>query len=108
MGRDNCFPRIKAAGHEAKFFIGRPNELGPVLSHQGQRSTQKEADTANKLQDESDRWSDIVIVPFRDAYRDLTDKVAFLFRYALQEGAENVLKIDNDWCPDMNVVLPTC
>merc|ERR1711972_544978 len=86
-----------------------PNEIGPpVLNSQGQRATQMEADTAKQLQDESDRWGDIVIVPFRDTYRDLTDKVAFLFRYALQQGVDNVLKIDDDWCPDMNVVVPVC
>jgi hypothetical protein len=104
--RQKCFPSIKAAGYDVKFFIGRPNEIGPPIENgQGQRATDYEAEMATKLQDESDKNGDIVITPFRDAYRDLTDKVAFLFRYALQENAQNVLKIDDDMCPDMSVVV---
>lgn len=107
--REKCFPSIRAAGYDVKFFIGRPNdESNPISRAQGQVATQLESDLAGSLQEESEKYGDVVITPFRDAYRDLTDKVSFLFRYGLQAGAQNILKIDDDWCPDMMRVQSAC
>lgn len=105
--RHRCFYHIKAAGASVKFFIGRPSQVNvPITNDQGQLATDSEAQLAKRLQAESDKYQDIVISPFRDTYRDLTDKVAFLFRYGIDEvKAQNVLKIDDDWCPDMRKVL---
>jgi hypothetical protein len=98
--RTSCFPKIREAGVDVKFFVGRPSHITPG-SHesQGARATQEEIDDAEALLQESEEHGDIVIVPFRDMYRDLSDKVTHIFQRGVALGYDVVLKIDDDMCP---------
>lgn len=104
--REKCFPEIKAKGLDVRFFVGRPSFITPG-SHQGQgaRATPKEIEVSEELEREISEYGDIEVVPFRDMYRDLTDKIAGIMLYALANGYENVLKIDDDQCANVDNVL---
>jgi len=103
--RANCFPDIRAKGSEPIFFIGRPSFVteGSHIS-QGAQATTSEIEWAEKLTDELEIYNDIYFLGFRDTYRDLTDKTSGIMDFALKHRHQSILKIDDDRCPNMEVV----
>jgi len=91
------------------FFIGQPNDPHAATSRQGHEqgvlATHFEIDLAHSLQNESDLFGDIHMLPMRDSYFDLPSKTLSILRLGVQSRAETVLKIDDDRCPDMAKVL---
>lgn len=104
--REHCLSDALIEGIDYKFFVGRPSFITPD-SHrsQGAPATPKEIEVAKALEEEQRIHGDIVVVPFRDMYRDLTDKVTNLMRYGVSQGYANIFKIDDDMCPNVSSVL---
>lgn len=122
--REECFPQIREAclgrvnvthtnssnvgwgpSCDVRFFIGQPNdpnEAAKRAKHHsvGKMATQSEIDAADKLQNESDAFGDVQMLPMRDTYHDLPDKTLSILRHGALSGATVVLKIDDDRCPD--------
>jgi len=97
-----------------KFYIGQPNDISTQISLQIKGSFVSQSDPypafesqmADSIRRESIEHGNLVILPMRDTYRDLTNKVIFMMRHALEkERAQYVLKIDNDHCPDTRRLL---
>ncbi|KAL9180754.1 hypothetical protein ACHAXT_011207 [Thalassiosira profunda] len=125
--RKDCFPTIRdaclgsiaanATSSEGwgphcnlKFFIGQPNDPRQAGTRarghtQGALATQIEIETAEKLQNESDAFGDMQMIPMRDTYIDLPSKTLSIVREGALSGARVVLKIDDDQCPDMKTIL---
>jgi len=97
------------ASCDGRFFIGHPNDPAAASSRQGHKqgalATNVEIDLARSLQNESDHFRDIQMIPMRDSYIELPDKTLSILRHGVQSGAETILKIDDDQCPNMTKVL---
>lgn len=103
--RRECFPSYRAAGIEPHFFIGRPSEYTRHISGgQGQHATHMEIEHAKGLLEEAEEFNDIIMVPYRDHYRDLTDKTLMMFQYLLGHGGDYIAKVDDDECLNIEEV----
>lgn len=50
-------------------------------------------------------YKDIELLPLREHYRDLTDKVIKVYQYGTRMDADFVIKVDDDQCLDTAKVL---
>jgi len=105
---------------DLRFFIGHPNDPSATSKRQnhkqGALATKIEIELAQSLQNESDQFGDIQMLPMRDSYQELPDKTLSILRHGLLlqnnnsnngggGAAESILKIDDDRCPNMTKVL---
>jgi len=98
--RHTCLRDVASHGLPYRFFVGRPNF--PDRTHhrsQGSQATDREKQVVKQLEEEQAMYGDLRVIPFLDQYKDLSDKVAGIFDYALDAGYDMVLKIDDDMCP---------
>lgn len=97
--RKNCIPALK-------FLIGQPTENlnQRVSTGQGQLATAWEQNVSNNLTTEARMYGDILPVPYRDLYRDLGDKTLALLQHGKSLGVRNVVKIDDDQCPNVTTL----
>eukprot|EP00397_Hematodinium_sp_SG-2012_P033582 GEMP01035900.1.p1 GENE.GEMP01035900.1~~GEMP01035900.1.p1 ORF type:complete len:398 (+),score=68.66 GEMP01035900.1:111-1304(+) len=106
--RLHCAPTLRAAGIDAKFYIGRPS-IDSRKSNgqhiQGQLATEAEQNLAIELYAEAEKYKDIIFIPFRDSYRDLVDKTLHIFDKGYQSGAQLVVKVDDDQCVNPKPLL---
>eukprot|EP00747_Dinoflagellata_sp_TGD_P112361 gnl/TRDRNA2_/TRDRNA2_171453_c0_seq2.p1 gnl/TRDRNA2_/TRDRNA2_171453_c0~~gnl/TRDRNA2_/TRDRNA2_171453_c0_seq2.p1 ORF type:complete len:339 (+),score=13.83 gnl/TRDRNA2_/TRDRNA2_171453_c0_seq2:43-1059(+) len=101
--RKYCFPAYRRAGFDFQFIVGHPSDptRQPDSRRQDRTSTEFEKSISLLLSSEIDTWGDIAMVPMRDTYQDLTDKVIALFKYGLQHTNTRLLaKVDDDTCLD--------
>ena len=53
---------------------------------------------------ESEQYEDILVTPNRDYYRDINEKLLSSLRYAVDQGYDFILKTDDEYCVDIDVV----
>lgn len=66
-----------------KFFVGVPIDMGHQLTHhnQGGHDTPHERELEQSLEEEYNEFRDIELLPFRDQYMDITNKLLGILRY---------------------------
>jgi hypothetical protein len=108
LWRQSCSSRYKAEGVKYAFFVGVPLSEGHDLTghNQGGHDTPEERRNEELLRGEADRFTDIRILPMRDSYEDLTDKLIGLLSYSYDStSASYVVEHDDEFCIDVNVLL---
>jgi len=92
--RETCFSDIRAHSWEPLFFLGRPKF-----------PTQEEVDKwTYRIAVENQTFGDLRMLPVPDDYTVLTEKVAGIMDFGLENGFGSVYKIDDDQCPNVNVL----
>lgn len=105
-GRESgCSAYYQNHGVAWKFMVGRPYEPGHVLTDHDSRGldTDEEQRLAKMLLEEVNLHQDIVILPMRDTYMSLPDKLFQSFQYALWDYQETPYlgTHDVEYCVDM-------
>ena len=102
LQRKICFPLYKDIPHY--FVVGIPSfDNRKVDAHvQGQLPTEKETNVSMMLLEEHRQYGDITVAPHRDYYRDLNEKILFVLRFGVEQGADYILKADDDYCININ------
>lgn len=106
--RKHCFPNYKKHNVSAKFVVARPSfDSRAHHAHaQGQQGTTKEHEVSEKLLNESNYYSDILLLQHRDYYRDMTDKMLGYLKYDYTNvQSRYVFKTDDEYCLDIARVL---
>eukprot|EP00037_Helgoeca_nana_P021354 m.215362 g.215362 ORF g.215362 m.215362 type:complete len:381 (-) comp25613_c1_seq2:209-1351(-) len=105
-----CAEIYEKANIGYKFFIGVPLEKNHVLTHhqQGKHDTVHERELEKLLLDEAVKEGDVELLPLRDQYMDLTNKLLQIFRYGYyQTDADYVIEHDDEFCMKATVALET-
>jgi hypothetical protein len=78
-----CLKLYADANIGYKFFVGVPIDDGHVLTYhnQGGHDTPNERDLQKSLEDEYNGYRDIELLPFRDQYMDISNKLLSIMRY---------------------------
>ena len=111
-GRQNqrlrCIPEYHKYGLKAMFVVARPSfDTRAHDAHaQGQLGTTKEHELSESLLEESVKYDDILFLPHRDYYRDMTEKLLGYLKYDFEHmQSEFVFKTDDEYCLNMKVVV---
>uniref|UniRef100_A0A7S2PNY4 Hexosyltransferase n=1 Tax=Skeletonema marinoi TaxID=267567 RepID=A0A7S2PNY4_9STRA len=104
--REVCRPLYDRHGIKHMFAVGKPSyDSRPPDAHiQGQLATQEEIRVSQELLRESEQYKDILVTPNRDYYRDINEKLLSSMRYAVDQGFDFILKTDDEYCVDIDVV----
>lgn len=91
------------------FVIGVPIETHhDITEHtKGTQATIAEQSMATELLKESETHHDILFVPFRDVYEDLSNKMLGLLFHGYETQADYVMKHDDEFCADTFAILET-
>jgi hypothetical protein len=106
MQREFCRPLYDKHGIKHMFAVGKPSyDSRPPDAHvQGQLPTPEEIRVSQELMRESEQYEDILVTPNRDYYRDINEKMLSSLRYAVDQGFDFILKTDDEYCVDIDVV----
>ena len=105
--RRRCFPEYEKHGLKATFVVARPSfDSRPHDAHaQGQLGTAKEHELSEKLLSEYQEYGDILFLPHRDYYRDMTEKLIGYLKYDFDYvGSDFVFKTDDEYCLRLGVI----
>lgn len=101
----DCAAYYKSHGIPWKFMVGRPMEKGHDLSshNQGGVDTEWEQKIARELLEEQKNHSDMVILPMRDQYMALPDKLVNTLQYAWWHDPKTpyIGEHDIEYCVDI-------
>lgn len=105
----HCAKHYKSMGAGFKFMVGRPYEPNHdlTLHNQGGQDTETEKLVAEKLFNEAREYQDMVILPMRDAYMSLPDKVVLAYEYMLNNLPDDVPYLgmhDVEYCFNLKIV----
>lgn len=103
-----CPKRLLAAGIQYAFVVGVPNDQGHVMTghDQAAKDTDHERKLSQLLLEEAEREKDIVVIPERDAYQDLSDKTLHILLHSYETvGAEYLAMNDDEYCAEPGPLL---
>eukprot|EP00038_Savillea_parva_P009118 m.181352 g.181352 ORF g.181352 m.181352 type:complete len:353 (-) comp15238_c0_seq1:116-1174(-) len=103
-----CPEQYAKANIGYKFFIGIPVDNGHLLSQPdpAAHDTEHERHLEHILEEEATEKGDLELVPMRDMYMDLTNKLLQLFRYGYYEtNADYIIEHDDEYCMRTDVAL---
>jgi hypothetical protein len=106
MQRDFCQPMYARHGVKHVFAVGKPSfdDRPHNQKIQGQLATEMEVNISKMLMQEHDQYGDLLLTPNRDHYRDMTEKLLSSIRYSLEQGADYILKTDDEYCINITEV----
>ena len=92
--------------HDFCFIVALPSQsrTQPNRHVWGQIAPVQDQRTAEALLDEHARYGDLVVLPYRDTYRDLPLKSLHLMRYAVENKYDYAVKIDDEYCINDNAL----
>eukprot|EP00808_Paulinella_micropora_P003628 g80200.t1 len=106
--KSRCPEMLKAAGIEYKFFIGAPMSTSFKNPMEvGEWPTDLERDMSVNLTKEAEQYGDVVILPYRDLYHDLSYKTMMVLQYGLEHSnADWIIEMDDDICVPPHELIP--
>eukprot|EP00397_Hematodinium_sp_SG-2012_P040121 GEMP01043910.1.p1 GENE.GEMP01043910.1~~GEMP01043910.1.p1 ORF type:complete len:293 (+),score=53.61 GEMP01043910.1:59-937(+) len=104
-----CSDALRTVGIKPVFYMGHPShDKGGRNDHtERQFATTQEQTLATQLYEEAKAQEDLVFLPFRDNYLDLTDKTLNVFDQGCRGGAQLLVKVDDDMCVNTEPLLST-
>eukprot|EP00440_Ansanella_granifera_P007276 gb/GFBE01007882.1/.p1 GENE.gb/GFBE01007882.1/~~gb/GFBE01007882.1/.p1 ORF type:complete len:287 (+),score=74.02 gb/GFBE01007882.1/:1-861(+) len=104
--RKSCVPKYQAAGWHYKFFVGMPWDQGHDLTaNKLGNETELELQMQKDLLKEVEEFQDIVLLPMRDCYQDLSNKLIGLFQHGVHKRKEEyIMEQDDDVCGNVSAI----
>ena len=99
--QSGCADRYRDAGIAYRFFVGAPLQEGHSLHghNQGGVATKAATQIAEALLAEAERHGDMVVLPLRDVYMDLSHKTLSIMRYGYRRtNASFIGTHDDEYC----------
>ena len=103
--REHYRYECNTSAYNHKFFVGLPvTDANVYRKQQGRLVDRKQHLAISRLKEEGKTFGDIVVLPYRDTYQDLTLKTILLLRYAFRKKVDVVVKIDEEICINLDKI----